>query len=135
MGFRAVWLIPAAAAVAALGVACGADDPDAITVDPGHGPSRTGPGFDGSIPDTGSTPPPSKETGGESSAEGGIEDATIPIDAPKDTGESKDVAMLEDSTAAAVFGSTVYAGMLPATTAAMNESACENPTAIPPNRM
>jgi hypothetical protein len=115
MGIRAVWLIPVAGALALAAFACGSMDPDAITTEPGHGSSLTGPDLDGAIPvDTGGGKK-SGDSGTGSTHDGGtvVSGGDSAVESgPADTGST-----LEDSPAAAIFGATSFTAMPVATSA------------------
>ena len=115
MGIRAVWLIPAVAALGLAAFACGSMDPDAIVSEPDHGPSLTGPELDGALPVDAGGGKKSADSGTGRQNDGGKESS--PDAGGGDTGPQDTGSTLEDAPAAAVFGATTYAPM-PVTTSA-----------------
>ena len=118
MGKRAALLIPAAVVLAALALGCGSIDPDGVTIEPGHGPSRSGPGYDAAISDAGGGKGPPKDGASKGDSRESTDDGSM--DAAEDTGGGggEDGPTLEDSAAAGVFGATTYSAKAVATSAA-----------------
>ena len=115
MESRAIWLVPGVCSlVTALTFACGSTDPGAITVEPAHGKSRTGPDIlDASLPAVDQQAPPPVDA-----HEGGADRAR---EASHDSGAVKDVSAVVD-TGPSLFGATAFKSSPVATSAAMLHS-------------